>query len=446
MPLHIRCTPEPIAIPALNQPQVAYLHLTIAAAGTTGLPLHMTIVADSSRSMRIPILNEQQFRDIVRGSGAHEVLVDGVPVWQLNNPLSSEQRSRYRSPIDYTTHALHSLIERLDHNDRLGLIACASDAIVLASGIPGSRRAELVAAIARLPALRLGETTNLAQGLQLALAQFVAADDATVRRIVLITDGFTTDQTLCLTLAREAAARGISLSTVGLGGSFEEHLLTQLADLSGGRAGFVYDAADIPAIIAAELENARQTTAQALTLQCNLPQTVSIRRITRLTPTLTVLNPLSTEHGRRLTIHLGDLRHGEEVRLLVEFLVAPGTAGQQRRLARLHLNSGQSHIIHDVVAHYVPNAINPPSELLPIISRATIATLQQRADQARQQGDYAMAAQTLRQLANRLYELAEPDLAALAMAEATALAHNHQSSTTAKELTYATRRLGTQQG
>jgi hypothetical protein len=442
MLLQIRCTPEPIVLPVLKQPQIAYLHLTVAATGYGGLPLHLAIVADASRSMRIPIVNEQQFRDLVRQSGAHEVLVDGVPVWQLSNPLSVEQRTLYPSPITYTTHAIHSLIERLAPHDRLALIACASDAIVLAPSIPATRRTELVAALMRLPALRLGETTNLAQGLQLALAQFVTTDEDIIRRIILLTDGFTSDTTLCISLAREAAARGITLSTIGLGGAFEEHLLIQLADLSGGRASFVHEASEIPAIIATELDSLRQITAQAITVQLTLPQTVAPRWITRLTPDLTTLTPVSTEHGRKLTVYLGDLQRGEATQLLCAFLVAPGTADRQRRLARLRIMSGQSTIDHDVIAYYRPDAVNPPPTLLPIINRASIAILRQRAEQARQQGDYKTAAHLLRQLATRLHELAEPKLAALAIAEANNLMQQQQPGITAKELTYATRRLG----
>jgi len=442
MLLQIRCTPEPIVLPVLKQPQIAYLHLTVAATGYGGLPLHLAIVADASRSMRIPIVNEQQFRDLVRQSGAHEVLVDGVPVWQLSNPLSVEQRTLYPSPITYTTHAIHSLIERLAPHDRLALIACASDAIVLAPSIPATRRTELVSALMRLPALRLGETTNLAQGLQLALAQFVTTDEDIIRRIILLTDGFTSDTTLCISLAREAAARGITLSTIGLGGAFEEHLLIQLADLSGGRASFVHEASEIPAIIATELDSLRQITAQAITVQLTLPQTVAPRWITRLTPDLTTLTPVSTEHGRKLTVYLGDLQRGEATQLLCAFLVAPGTADRQRRLARLRIMSGQSTIDHDVIAYYRPDAVNPPPTLLPIINRASIAILRQRAEQARQQGDYKTAAHLLRQLATRLHELAEPKLAALAIAEANNLMQQQQPGITAKELTYATRRLG----
>ncbi|MCS6887143.1 MAG: VWA domain-containing protein [Chloroflexus sp.] len=442
MALQVRYVPEPVALPALSQSQVAYVHLTIAADGYSALPLHLAIVADASRSMRIPIVDEDQFRELVRSSGAHEVLVDGVPVWQLGTPLAGETRARYPSPIDYTARALHSLIERLDRADRLALIACASDAIVLAPSTPGDRRAELVAAIARLPALRLGETTNLAQGLQLALAQFVVTDEPAVRRVVLLTDGFAADTTLCVAAAREAAARGITISTIGLGGAFEETLLTQLADLSGGRASLVHDASRIPAIIAAELDHARQTSAQAITMQMTLPQTVTLRRITRLAPALSVLTPLSAEHGRRLTLPLGDLQRGEAVRLLCEFIVAPGTPGSQRRLARIILSSGKHEHHCDLIAHYEARATNPPPELLPIIARATIAHLHQRASLARQQGDYATAANLLRQLAARLRETGEAELAALALAEATALDQTRRPAATAKELAYATRRLG----
>ncbi len=204
----------------------------------------------------------------------------------------------------------------------------------------------------------------------------------------------------------------------------------------------MHEATEIPATIATELDSIRQITAQAITLQLTLPQTVALRWIVRLTPSLTTLTPLSTEHGRRLTVHLGDLQRGEAAQLVCAFLVAPGAADRQRRLARLRIMSGQSTIDHDVIAYYRPDAVNPPPTLLPIINRASIAILRQRAEQARQQGDYKTAAHLLRQLATRLHELAEPKLAALAIAEANNLMQQQQPGITAKELTYATRRLG----
>ncbi len=441
MTLQARFVPEPVRLPPLAQPQAAYVHLTIAAGAGGNLPLHLAIVADASRSMRIPIVDEAQFRELARSGGAREVLVDGVPVWQLATPLSGEKRARYPSPLDYITRALHSLIERLDQRDRLAVIACASDAIVLLASTPGNRRNDLIAAIARLPSLRLGKTTDLAQGLQLALSQFSFSGDEVVQRIILLTDGFTTNAERCLVIAREAAARGISLSTIGLGGAFEETLLTQLADLSGGHASFVPEASAIPATIAAELDAARQVTTQPITLQLNMPQTVTLRRATRLAPALTALEPISAEHGRRVTIHLGELQRGEEARLLLELLVAPGVADSQRRLARLHITSGDDEIQRDIVAQYDAAAVNPPPALLAPITRAAIAQLQHRAAVARQRGDLAAAASALTQLAARLREAGEHELAQMALNEAAALNQARQPTTTAKTLTYATRRL-----
>ncbi|MEF3275974.1 MAG: VWA domain-containing protein [Chloroflexus sp.] len=442
MALQVRYAPEPIGLPALAQPQVAYAHVTIAAGIGNSLPLQMVIVADASRSMRIPIVSEEQFRELARSGGAHEVLVDGVPVWQLATPLTTESRASYPSALGYTSRALHSLIERLDKRDRLALIACASDAVVLAPATPGDRHSDLIAAVARLPSLRLGETTNLAQGLQLALAQSINSGEEAVRRIVLLTDGFTTDRTLCISLAREAATRGITISTIGLGGTFEEVLLTQLADLSGGRASFAREASDIPAIMAAELDAARRATTQAITVDVTLPHTVSLRHVTQLAPALTVLEPVSTEHGRRVTLYLGELQQGEETRLLWEFLVAPGPPNSQRRLARLRITSGSEMTQCDIIGHYTPNAVNPPPSLLPVISRAMIARLHYRATIARQRGDLIAASNALTQLATQLRAAGQNELAQIALSEAAAILQQTPTPTlTAKELSYATRRL-----
>ena len=57
-----------------------------------------------------------------------------------------------------------------------------------------------------------------------------------VERIILLTDGFTIFPEACERLAREAATRGIAITTIGLGGEFQSELLTKIADLTGGRA------------------------------------------------------------------------------------------------------------------------------------------------------------------------------------------------------------------
>lgn len=446
MSLLIRVQPPELALVPRPEAQLCYALVTLAAdAGGTGAPVDWAVVADASRSMRIPIVSEAQFRELVRSGGAQEVLVDGVPVWQLAGPVPPEMRAAAPSALDHTARALHSVVERLDQADRLCIIACAEHAEFLAAA-DGARRAELAAGVARLRSLRLGEQTELDAGIGLALTHLRAGPGH--GHMILLTDGFTRAPERCVELARQAAAAGVSISTIGLGGEFQDELLTRLADLTGGRAVFLRRAEQIPAAVAAELDAARGAAARALALELVLPRGVALRYATRLAPSLAPLEWADADDGRRAVLQLGDLDSHVPVRILLEILAPPEPprpppGGARLRLAALTATSGEVRAQADLVAHYTPAAAPPTPQLLNAAARASTARLQRRAAQAVANGDAAGAAQLLRAVAARLHELGETSLAEAALAEAATLAATGRSSGIgARELTYATRRLG----
>ncbi len=449
MSLILRIQPDLIALPPRAQAQVCYALVSIAAdAGGIAAPVNWALVADASRSMRIPIVNEEQFRELVRAGDVQEVLVDGVPVWQLSGPVPDEIRASAPSALDYTARALHSVVERLDQADRFSLVACAEQAQTLVPSTGGDRRADLVAGISRLRSLRLGERTDLARGMRLGLAELAhGATPSSVRRLILLTDGFTENPDDCLSLARQAAAAGVSVSTLGLGGEFQDDLLTALADLSGGRASFMRRADQIPAAVSAELDAARGVAAQSLSLEITLPQSVSLRRATRINPGLAPLEP-SGNDPRLQTLHLGDLERGAPIRLLLELLAPPEPprpppGGARRRLCALTASSGSARISADIVAHYTAAATPPAPAILAAAGRAAAMRLQRRALDAAGSGDHIGAAGLMRAAAARLRDLGEPSLAEVALREAAALESTGQTTGVGRrELTYATRRLG----
>jgi hypothetical protein len=446
MSLLLSLNPAQLALAPRAEPQLCYALATVAAdAGGGAAPVNWAVVADASRSMRIPIVSEEQFRELVRTGGAQEVLVDGVPVWQLSGPVPEAVRAAAPSALDHTARALSSVIERLDRADRLAVVACAEQAGLLAAA-GGDGRAELVAGVGRLRSAQLGEETDLAAGMRLALQEL--ARGSGVSRLILLTDGFTRDAASCVALAREAAAAGVSVSTLGLGGEFQDDLLTQMADLTGGRAVFLRRAEQIPAAVAAELDAARGVAARALTLTIALPRGAALRNATRLSPALAPLEWEADAEGRRLLIRLGDLERGAPVRLLLEIVAPPEPpraqpGGARVRIAALSAASGAAQAEADLVAHYVPGAPPPPPQLLDAAARASAARLQRRAAEAAARGEGEAAAGLLRAAAARLDELGEPGLAAAARREAEALAATGRGTGLgARELTYATRRLG----
>lgn len=459
MTLNLILQPTEPTLAQLDTPQICYVLVTLRPqTGSSGdRPVNWALVADASRSMRIPIVDEAQFRQLVRAGGAHEVLVDGIPVWQLTEPVDPQLRGETPSALDYTARALHSVVEQMDAADRFTLVACAEHARVLVPNTSGADRAVLVRGIEQLKLIDLGEATDLARGLHLALNELVrgrAASDTKTERILLLTDGFTQYPDTCLKLAQQAAAEGVTISTLGLGGDFQDDLLTALADAGGGRAMFMRHAATIPQAVRQELAAARAVTLRTVTLTLRLSRDVTLRRATRIQPALSQLTP-TMDDPRTVRLYPGDLESGTPVTILLE-LLAPATpplhpaisavddgTARRMRLARLILNSPDlPTTTHDLVATYTRTPTAPPPTVLEAVAYAHAARLQRQAMEAAAQGDHAAAATRLRAAADRLTDLGENDLAAAALHEALSLEQTGQTSGVgAKELTYATRRL-----
>jgi hypothetical protein len=448
--LTLQTIPKQPTLGLLNEPQLCYVLLTISAhSDGDNRAVNWALIADASRSMRIPIVDEAQFRALLRENAAQETLVDGVPVWQLSGPVPADVRAASPSALDFVGRALHSVVERLDGDDRFALIACAEEAVLLNHSTSGAERVELVRGISRLKSLNLGEQTDLAQGIELGLNELRQGRDGhRAERLLLLTDGFTRNPEKCLHLASAAAAEGITISTVGLGGEFQEDVLTELADRSAGRAVFLRTPDDIPRAVAAELSAARAVAVRAVTLRAALTGGASLRRVTRIQPSLTPIIPIerqptiSSELAAPTDIWLGDLEAGKPVSLLLELLAPPQPAGVVA-LGQITITSAGAAAEVELRAIYQAQANPAPPEVLDAAARANAARLQQRALETAAHGQAAEAARLLRAAAARMDDLGEQTLAEIARSQASALEQGGKANSLAtKELAYATRRLG----
>jgi hypothetical protein len=400
--------------------------------------------------MRIPIVSEAQFRELLRQGAAQETLVDGVPVWQLTAPVPAEIRAAAPSALEFVARALHRTSERLDEHDRFALVACAEAAEVLTRSTSGADRAELMRGIDGLRGLDLGDQTDLARGIELALDELrrgrAGRPEARAERLVLLTDGFTQRADECLRLASVAAAEGIAISTIGLGGEFQEDVLTEMADRTGGRAVFLRKPDAIPATVTAELEAARAVAVRGVVLHATLADGIALHRATKIRPTLTPL-PVpsggSTSPGEAATIRLGDIEDAAPVTLLLEFLAPPHHAGAIA-LGRLAATGDDAPTVAtELRASYNRQPAAPPAAVLDAAARANAARLQLRALETAGHGEAREAARLLRAAAGRLDDLGEHALARLARGQAATLERGGEANPiAAKELAYATRRLG----
>jgi Ca-activated chloride channel family protein len=174
---------------------------------------------------------------------------------------------------------------------------------------------------------------------------------------------------------------------------------------------------------------------------------VTLRRATSISPTLALLEPHPAEAAGH-ALHLGGIEQGKSINVLLELLAPPApatdTPTRRLRLARLQASSEELPAAAlDLVATYSALPAEPPDAVLDAAARANAARMQRRALEAAANGEREQAVSLLRAVAERLHDLGEPGLAHIALQEAESLEQTGQTTRLgAKELTYATRRLG----
>ena len=147
--------------------------------------------------------------------------------------------------LGFVQAGLAKLVEGLDDEDTVTLIAWSDLARVVVEGVGGVDKQRLSDAIGRLNA---NGNTNLYDGLQLALEMGsryyeVGRDN----RVILLTDGeptvgITNDGEI-VQMARRRLLEGMGLTTIGVGQGARLELLRRLAEIGAGNLYFIEDIA-----------------------------------------------------------------------------------------------------------------------------------------------------------------------------------------------------------
>jgi Ca-activated chloride channel homolog len=168
-------------------------------------------------------------------------------------------------PLMHAKAAAARLVDELGANDAFTVVTySSSDEIVM----PMARATADNKATARERIMQIWDDGNtcISCGLTRGAAQLLETPvRGGLRRMVLISDGQANtglyDRGELAQLATETAARGISISTVGVGLDFDEVTMMQLADVGHGNFYFVEDTANLASMFARELSGLGTTVA-----------------------------------------------------------------------------------------------------------------------------------------------------------------------------------------
>ncbi len=350
--------------------------------------------------------------------------------------------------------AVRLALGRVSPDDLISVTIFNDNAKVIAPSAPMSEQRALGDEIARI---RAGGGTQLSRGLSLGLREVYRHFDGNrVNQVILLTDGQTYgDEEQCLRLAKEAGEHRIAIQAFGLGSDWNEQLLDEMAQRSGGASDLIETADEITPLFTQTVERSQKAIVRNARLTLRLVSGVVPRQVWQVTPVIANLGyaPIS-EHD--VQVELGELDAEQGKSLLVELIVPPRQAGHYR-IAQAQLNydlplantTGVS-ARSDVTIDYTldPNlARRYDAGLMNIVEKVTAFKLQTRALEEARQGNILGATQKLRAAATRLLELGETDLANAAQQEAANLEQSGQiSASGTKKLHYQTRKLTQERG
>ncbi len=467
--LGLTCTVNTPVLPVTDSQRLLYLLVEVNECDDSAvLPVNLTLVVDVSESMHIRVATDEQFKELARQGLLQEVLVDGVPAWQSEN-IPHDVLARLPRKIDRVKDALQAAVEQLRPADRFALVAFAGRATTLIPNSSGNEKRRLLDIVNQLDKLQLGDDTYIGEGMRLGLHELQRdASDGRARRVFILTDGFTSDEPDCRTLAVQARQAHIPISTLGLGGEFNEELMIPIADQTGGEAYLLENPEEIPSVFAKELQRAQTVRYRNLEVKLRPAQDVEIRAIYRVRPSIAPLE--SANEGGSYSFSLGDLVVGEEPALLLELITPPRPKGVYRLTQALLAcddpagNPAGLKTRADVIVEYTDNptqaeqqtagqqtaaagqqtaaAGQQTAKVMHIVEALSAYKLQRRAQTDLEAGDVASATRKLRAAATRLLDIGKEELAAEAEQQASELERRGQADPRlTKRLRYETRKL-----
>jgi Ca-activated chloride channel family protein len=407
--VELTCTLNKPHLPVLKTQQLVYVYIQAQATGEVAAvrnPLNLAMVLDRSGSM------------------------EGAKIANLRT-------------------AAKQVIDLLDTADLVSITAFSDRVFKIA---PSQEAADADTLKSLIGTIRDGGGTAMSGGMRQGMRELEKQlSPDRLNRMLLLTDGQTFgDEDECRALGAEMGSNGIVIQALGLGEDWNEELLDEVAEASGGKADFIEQADQITGVFEETVQRMQAAVVQNAELILRLVNGVVPRQVWRVTPLIENLGyqPLS---DRDVQVSLGEVDVDEGIALLVELLVSPRPAGTFR-IAQVEVNydvpllglEGEK-AKADVMIDFTedPQAAKAyDAAIMNLVEKVTAFKLQTRALDAAKMGDTEGASRQLRAAATRLLQVGEESLAEAALQEAQNLEEKGEmSSGGTKKLHYATRKL-----
>lgn len=359
-----------------------------------------------------------------------------VPPKPINLCLVIDTSTSMKGPkLESAIKASELILRSLKKDDTLAVVNFNDRATVL---LPASRQYDPRKALSLLKKMKAEGGTEMSYGISAGLSELSKAGKMkeNINHMILLTDGNTYgDEEECIRLAREAKAKGISITTIGLGTAWNEELLETIAQAGGGISLYIPEPKELPRAFQERVK----ALAGALSSFFGKLETshVSLKGLFRLDPQTSrimmddspfFLGPLSGSIRLLAELVVPPLPVGEHFVLGWEFTDVKGEFSARGEISLAILEGTGEQVI--------------PHEIITAAGQVAIFKLREKAWQEIKVGKTAKASGSLLLLARRLESIGEKELAFLAREEARMLPEvGGLSPEGRKRLYYGTRLL-----
>jgi Ca-activated chloride channel family protein len=235
--------------------------------------------------------------------------------------------------------AASGAIQKLRPEDTLAIIGFAHNAQVLLPPTPVAEKDRIEDVLRRIDTFNVDPGgTAMDEGMALAMSEVEQhAGAGKLSQVVVLTDGETSGEQNCRTLARQAAAKKIQLTLMGVGLDWKASLIKDLASLGQGKWYYidVNEAKEATRIFSEEFETLAATAFMDVELRIQPMKDVRVKRVRQVVPEIKELK-LEEQGERNLVARLGTLQHDLSGRFILD-LSLPGRPDGKYVIAQLEL-------------------------------------------------------------------------------------------------------------
>jgi Ca-activated chloride channel family protein len=304
----------PVAPPAVPPAPVSVAE-AVPEIATPTAPAHVTVTAGLDRTAVAAGTSSERY--LVVDVTAVAQVGERAPV-DLAVVIDTSGSMRKQGKIQMARAAASRLASALSPGDELAMVGFSDRAYTFV--LP--QAANLNGVDDALAALHVGGETNLAAGIQRGGDEVFAGVSEGVKRVVIVSDGYpTVGDTSGDGLAEQIAAlraRGVAVSTIGLGVDFDEDLLARLSGSGGGSYAFADDPNALESAFRRELERTATLVARDTRVHVELPAGVELVEFVGRT---------ATREGTGWNVDVGSLSAGESRKVVARVRIEAGAPG-----------------------------------------------------------------------------------------------------------------------